>query len=152
MWPMVAALGPIAGDSSLMYFIDPEGWTQPIKYRNGTVFLNEDKYASTPTPYVARNKNPRIAVLTDNMTASGGEAAAITLKARDNTRFFGTATCGQTSSNRAYSQNDGASLVLAYASMADRAQHKYAGPLVPDETITDPAKLLQRAVTWLQTP
>ena len=35
--------------------------------------------------------------------------------------------------------------------MADRAKTKYGFALIPDEALSDPAQVVERAVAWLQT-
>ena len=40
---------------------------------------------------------------------------------------------------------------LAISTMADRAKTKYGFALIPDEALSDPAQVVERAVAWLQT-
>src|SRR5687768_10437707 len=55
---------------------------------------------STVSPaYTLRRSAPRVAVLSDNGIASSGEATLIAFRLRPNTRSFGQATCGLSTSN-----------------------------------------------------
>jgi hypothetical protein len=42
-------------------------------------------------------------------------------------------------------------LNLAISTMAGRAKTKYGIALMPDEALSDPAQVVERAVAWLQT-
>jgi len=91
-----------------------------------------------------------VAVLFDNLTASAGEATAVSFLGRPNTRSFGAATCGLSSGNRGYGLVGGATLALTVAVDADRLMRKYGGQIVPDESIADPNQVVTRAIEWLQ--
>ena len=119
MWPMIAGVGPIVGEGILGYFVDPVGVESVWEYPTGASFLDGAQYARVTTPYILRRQNPRVAVLTNNGVASSGEAVAIAFRQRPNTRSFGTATCGLSTSNRGYPLSDGAVLYLTTSVMAD---------------------------------
>ena len=40
---------------------------------------------------------------------------------------------------------------LAISTMVDRAKAMYGFALIPDEALSDPAQVVERAVAWLQT-
>jgi len=67
------------------------------------------------------------------------------------TRSFGAATCGLSTAIESYPISDGSTLNLAISTMADRAKTKYGFALMPDEVLTDPAQVVERAIAWLQT-
>ena len=92
MWPMVAGIGPLLADSLFGYFIDPDNSREPLVYRNGSSLLNGSVLATAQRPYVVRNRAARVAVLTEQLTASSGEAVAIAFQARPNTRTLGSAS------------------------------------------------------------
>jgi carboxyl-terminal processing protease len=150
MWPMVAGLGPIVGEGVLGHFIDPEGATSVWEYLDGASRIDGAAIQRVTTPYRLRRERPRVAVLIDNHVGSSGEATAITFKQRPDTRFFGTPTCGLSTANRGYMLSDGATLFLTVSVMADRERTPYGDQVMPDETITDPAQLVQRALAWLR--
>jgi C-terminal processing protease CtpA/Prc len=149
MWPMIAGLGPILGDNTLGFFVDPDGIESEWKYRAGLAILNNLTVQAVNNPYTLDNPDPRVAVLTDGRVASSGEAVAIAFKGRPDTRFFGTATCGLATANSEFNV-DGATLNLTTASIADRNRVIHGETLTPDEVITDNTQLVQRAIAWLR--
>jgi hypothetical protein len=74
----------------------------------------------------------------------------VAFKQRPNTRFFGTATCGLSNANSAYTLSDGAVLELNVATDADRTGAQYGGPVPPDSVITDTSAVVPAAVAWLR--
>jgi hypothetical protein len=89
-------------------------------------------------------------VLTDNAVASSGDATVIAFRQRADTRSFGTSTCGLSTSNHGFRMSDGATLLVTDSVMADRTRTKYGDSIQLDETVTDPAEAVQRAIAWLQ--
>ena len=97
-----------------------------------------------------------MAVLVGPRTASSGEVTAMAFIGRPAARLFGQPTGGYTTANRPYKLPDGAGLLLATMTEADRTHQLHLGPLVPDEVVpptapadgSDPA--LQAATTWLR--
>ena len=101
---------------------------------------------------------PPVAVLTDSLTASSGEAITIAFRARPGARSFGQPTFGVSTANAAFGLSDGAAIFLTVATMADRSGALYGGELVPDSLVlgtktgdrtTDAA--LDAAFDWLAT-
>lgn len=150
MWPMIAGLGPLLGDSLLGYFLLPVGQPVPWGYRDAGAWLAGLNIGPVTTSYALRQPAPRVAVLIDNRVASSGEATAIAFKARAGSRFFGTPTCGLSTANQNYDLNDGARLLLTVGVMADRARTKYGDSIAPDEVLPDSAQAVGRAIAWLQ--
>jgi carboxyl-terminal processing protease len=150
MWPMVAGVGPVLGEGVIGYFIDPTGAASNWEYRDGASWLGGGVQQRVDGPYRLRRDRPRVAVLTDNGIASSGEATVIAFRRRPDTRSFGVATCGLSTSNRGFTMSDGATLLLTVSVMADRTQAKYGDSIVPDEVVTDPSQVVQRALAWLQ--
>lgn len=162
MWPMIAGLGPILGESDdLGEFFTTSGhsvWT----YRDGVASEIEDtgKKAAYPrvdgTPYKMKD-TPAVAVLIDNWTGSSGEAVAIALRGRARTRFFGEHTQGASTTNEVFTLSDGASMWLTIGVDADRTGKQYLNGLNPDEMVkgsdqpvspeNDP--VVAHAVKWL---
>ena len=100
--------------------------------------------------YVLMTRAPRVAVLTDALVASSGEAVAVSFRGRPNTRSFGGATCGLSTANSGFRLSDGATLQLTTALMADRNRAAYGVPIVPDETVSSDGEVVQRAIAWLR--
>jgi hypothetical protein len=151
MWPMLAGIGPVLGEGIVGHFLDPDLHDNVWQYRDGTAWLDAIAIARVTSTYRLRLENPRVAVLIDNAVASSGEAIAISFKARPDTRFFGIATCGLSTANEGYTLRDGATLVLTVSTMADRAKNLYGDRVNPDESISETARTVQRAIEWLQT-
>jgi carboxyl-terminal processing protease len=150
MWPMVAGLGPILGESVIGYFIDPLGGEMNWEYRAGASWNAGFLIQRVTSPYRLRREQPRVAVLSDNRIASSGEASLIAFRQRANTRSFGQPTCGLSTANRTSTLSDGATLTLTVSTMADRIKTKYGESVPPDELIDDPSQVIQRAISWLQ--
>jgi len=162
MWPMIAGLGPVLGESdNLGEFFTTSGhsvWT----YRDGVASEVEDrgKKAAYPrvdvTPYRMKN-TPAVAVLIDNWTGSSGEAVAIAFRGRPRTRFFGEHTQGASTTNEVFKLTDGASIWLTVGVDADRTGTQYTNGLDADETVkgpdqpvsTDRDPVVMHAVKWL---
>jgi carboxyl-terminal processing protease len=150
MLPMITGLSPILGDGALVYFVDPTGAKVVWELRDGVAFINGNVVDQNQATYRIQNEAPRVAVLTDALTASAGEAVAIAFKGRSGTRSFGTPTCGASTANQAFPLSNGDMLILTGAVMADRTEKPYGGPVVPDEVIEDPATAVERAIEWLK--
>jgi hypothetical protein len=148
---MIAGLGPILGEDTVGFFINPAGFWSGWEYSGFASRVNGNVAQSVTNPYTLRTPGPKVAVLIDGRVASSGEAAAIAFKQRPNTRFFGTPTCGLSTANVTF-PIDGASLVLTVAKMADRTRFVYGDTLVPDEFISNVQDQLDRAITWLHEP
>jgi carboxyl-terminal processing protease len=150
MWPMVAGVGPVLGDGVAGYFVPPSGTATPWSYQGGSALSATSEIVRTSTPYVLMTRAPRVAVLTDVLVASSGEAVAVSFRGRPNSRSFGAATCGLSTANSPFRLSDGATLQLTTALMADRNRTPYGVPIVPDEAVSGDGEVVQRAIAWLR--
>ncbi|WP_026210784.1 S41 family peptidase, partial [Flexithrix dorotheae] len=100
-------------------------------------------------PYELIIPNPKVAVLLDNEVGSSGEAIAISFIGRDDTKSFGTATCGLSTANTAFKLSDNSTLYLATAFMADRNLNLFGNQIIPDEE-ANAQNILQKAVEWIE--
>lgn len=150
MWPMLAGVGPVLGEGLVGHFIDPDGMVTTWEYWDGASLINTLPVVRVNPPYRLRTGNPRVAVLIDNGIASSGEATAIAFKARPDTRFFGTATCGLSTANVSYTLSDGAVLILTVSTMADRTKALYGDAVTPDEVFAAQDGVVDRAIEWLR--
>lgn len=73
---------------------------------------------------------------------------AVAFVGRENTRSFGSPTCGASTGNNTIKLSDGSVLILTVSYMADRNQKVYGIPVEPDEVVA-PKEVVQRAVEWL---
>ncbi len=109
----------------------------------GTVAVTE-----VSDPYELINKDAKLAVIISGNTASSGEAVAISLIGRTNTRFFGEPTCGVSTANQRFELDNGNAFFLTTAVMADRSKRQYAAGIEPDESFTGSLELQERVIQW----
>ncbi|MFJ5213668.1 S41 family peptidase [Streptomyces sp. NPDC088354] len=158
MDPMIAAVAPLFGNGRLGRFVAPNGdayhsWSWAI--RGGQLHREFPGSSQAETfgtsPYELSRPVPPVAVLTDNSTASAGEATAISFRGRPYTRSFGSPTAGVPSGNITFTLSDGAHLAITSVAEADRTGHRYDPdtPLAPDQ-LTQPEEAEAAATAWLQ--
>lgn len=135
MWPMLSALSAFLGEGVVGSVVDARGQSTPWRIRT-------DDASRTDLSGV------RIAVLTGARTASSGEAVATAFRARPQTRSFGAATAGLSTSNRTFDLPGARRLFLTSGRFVDRAGRIYGGPIVPDEVVSDSA-VMDAALRWL---
>jgi carboxyl-terminal processing protease len=148
MWPMLVAIGPILGEGILGYFYYPNGTSTAWSYKDGQAFDENGTWSQSKNPYQIIAKNPYVAVLTDNETASSGEAVTIAFKGRKNTKSFGAPTFGVSTGNRSHTLSDGSRINLTESVFADRNKTKYGSSVVPDVQCPENETLIQ-AINWL---
>jgi hypothetical protein len=85
----------------------------------------------------------------DNGIASSGEVMAISFIGRENTRSFGSPTCGLSTANSSYNLSGNCKLILTVADLADRNKKSYGFPINPDQTSNNQT-IIQDAVEWLE--
>jgi carboxyl-terminal processing protease len=162
MWPMLIGVGPLLGAVSVGSFVDADGGVLGWWYENGLAGASPAGYRSTylgmsRAPYTLRVPNPAIALLTDSLTASSGEAIAVAFRGRPQTRSFGGATYGVPTANLGFWLADRALLVVMNSLDADRTGKQYDDRIPPDVVIpqtggpaTDDATVIA-ATSWLAT-
>jgi C-terminal processing protease CtpA/Prc len=152
MWPMVAGVAPVLGEGIAGYFMPPVGSPTDWSVRGSAALNGSSEIVRTSSPYTLLMPGlPRVAVLTDNLVASSGEAVVVSFRARPNTRSFGSMTCGVSTANSGFRLSDGSTLQLTVALMADRTRTAYGVQIVPDETVDGIGDaVVQRAIAWLR--
>ena len=154
-WPMIAGIGPILGEGIATYAIHPDKKKDSSGYRNGRAYENADTIIRLLHPYNLCHQNPFVAVLTNQKTASSGEAVALSFKNRPRAKSFGEATMGLTTGNEMYKLSDGALLFVAIVKGVDRLGNVYGGKILPDMFIMNDKnstedKVLNEAIKWLK--
>lgn len=156
MWPMIAGVGPILGQGTVGYFVDPDSTRKPWIYAEGRAGVDEVVINGASGTYDLASPRSHVAVLTDTLTASSGEAVAVAFRGRDDVRSFGQSTWGVSTANAPFLLGDGAVIFLTVSTMADRTDTVYGDELVPDEAIVggktgDPQsdQVLGAALRWL---
>jgi carboxyl-terminal processing protease len=148
MAPMLLGLMPVLGEGTLGYAAYPDGKMAEWQYAAGKLSFGNDTVVNTAV-YRLKKQNPYVAVLTDTLTASSGEAVAVAFKGRARTRSFGKPTYGVSTSNQGFTLSDGSRMLLTVAVFADRDKKKYGVPVLPDVDVS-PDVALQHAIGWLQ--
>ena len=148
MWPMLAGIGPILGEGVAGYFIDPDGNQESWSYLDGASKITNAIVTQLNNPYEVIVANPKVAVLLDNGVASSGEVIAICFIGRENTKSFGSPTCGLSTANQSFPLSDGSSLNLTVAHLADRNKNTFGNAILPDQASTN-EKIIQDAITWI---
>ncbi|WP_373523304.1 S41 family peptidase [Aquiflexum sp.] len=149
MWPALAGIGPILGEGIAGYFIDPNDKQTSWGYSNGASVVNQTRVVQLLNPYELINPNPKVAVLYDKGIASSGEAIAIFFIGRDNTKSFGTPTCGLSTSNSGFNLSNNATLYLTVSYMADRKKQIYGLPVAPDMESFNQT-IIQQAIEYIE--
>ena len=132
MWPMVTGVGPILGEGIFGFFIDPDSVTLSWRYEAGASWIGDAFVLGVTGPYTLRSPDPPVAVLTDVLVASSGEATVIAFRGRPNARSFGQPTRGLSTANASFQLSDGALLILTVSTMADRTGRLYGTRVAPD--------------------
>lgn len=152
MWAMLAGVGPVLGEGQLGVFVYADGHSQPWAYREGQALLEGQVLLAVPSPWVLSTSLPPVAVLTDGMTVSSGEALALAFRGCPGTRSFGQPTAGYSSAIENYYLDDGSMLGLTVAVFGDRDGVSFSGgPVPPDEIVALAAggDVPVEAVNWL---
>jgi carboxyl-terminal processing protease len=162
MWPMLTGIGPLLGEGDRLGEFFNTGGHSVWRYRDGVASEVGDDGKADPYPPVAGSPykvvgTPHVAVLIDGGTGSSGEAVAIALRGRPNTRFFGEHTQGASTVNEVFALSDGAAMWLTIGVDADRTGKQYIDGFAPDEAIRGGDKalpdaqdpVLQAALRWL---
>jgi hypothetical protein len=164
MWPMLAGIGPLVGESDRLGGFLTLDSRSDWSYRKGVAAeIENGKRNAYPAVAGAPYKlaaAPRIAVLIDRRTGSSGEAVAIAFRGRPDTRFFGEHTEGESTANRDIALSDGAVIWLTVGVDTDRTGRQYLNGFDPDEMVPGGEQILpddqdpavQAAFRWLSRP
>jgi carboxyl-terminal processing protease len=165
MWPMLVGVGPILGDGPLGSFVNASGAKVEWYYDNGaagTFAAGGPRSVAAAVsagraPYALKRPNPPVAVLTDSLTASSGEAITVAFRGRPATRSFGGATIGVPTANAGFRLPDNAFLLIMVSLDADRLGRQYDTRIPPDVAIPQTARpawddaTVAAATAWLAT-
>ena len=149
MWPMLVGVGPVLGEDTVGYFFDSNTTKTAWRYEKGQALADGDIEAETANYYTLKSTNPVVAVLTDTLTASSGEAVAVAFRGRKHTRSFGAGTCGVSTGRSRFYLSDGSVLLLTTAVFADRRLVRYGHSIAPDEP-RKPAEVVPQAIRWIR--
>ncbi len=157
MYPMMQGIADLIGNGVIGYVVDRNGrklstWT----IRDSDFYYDEYRAVDLESGCMPA-KDPKIAVVISQYTASSGEAVAVAFKGRPNTRFFGLDTAGLVTVTD-WTQLGGdliASISTGYYS--DRKSTVYQTYVSPDEKIDfqigadmNNDEILNTAIRWLR--
>ena len=137
MYPMIAAVHRFLPDDDLLRFRNRKG-SLPVSNEYVLNVVGIARHARIDCP---------VAILTNELTASSGEATLLCFRGLPNVRVFGAPTAGYASSNVPYPMPDGSKLVLTVGSDVARTGEEFCDdPIAPDSLTSTP---LEDAIDWL---
>lgn len=138
MYPMIAAIHRFLPDDSILRF----------KTRKFTMPITKDFVLRSVGLEAQPALDCPVALLTDEWTASSGEAVLLCFRGLEKARTFGGATAGYASANEPYPMPDGSQLVLTTGcDMARTGEIFCDDPIAPDVTTDQP---LEEATKWIK--
>ena len=138
MYPMTASVHRFIGDGENMLRFRSRKRTQaiPLSYVLRIQGVEERPLYDCP-----------VALLTDSLTASSGEALLICFRGLDNVRTFGGSTAGYASANVPIPMSDGSHLVITTSCDMARTDEVFCDdPIAPDVFTETP---LDDALAWI---
>lgn len=138
MYPMIASVHRFIADGDNML---------RFRTRKRTSWMLLSYVCSGAGISMKSHINCPVAILTDNMTASSGEATLLCFRGLSNCRTFGSPTAGYASSNMPYPMPDGSSLVLTTGCDVARTNEVFCDdPIIPDVLTVTPQ---EDALDWI---
>ena len=144
MGPMATAVSSLLPDGELVYY-HYRSYDIPVTLKNGVV---SNAGTGGKSLYPDEKLDIPVAILTDDMTASSGEALTLCFRGLENTRTFGAPTAGYTSVNMLYNMYDGAQMYLTVAFDKARTGEIFKETPIEPDVITDSP--LEAALEWLR--
>ena len=138
MYPMIAAIHRFLPDDNILRF----------KTRKFTMPVMKDMVLRNVGLSARPALDCPVALLTDDKTASSGEATLLCFRGLEKARTFGAPTAGYASANAPYPMPDGSQLILTTGcDMARTGEIFCDDPIAPDVTTDNP---LEDALRWLR--
>lgn len=144
MGPMATAVSSLLPDGELVYY-HYRSYDIPVTLKNGVV---SNAGTGGKSLYPEEKLNVPVAILTDDMTASSGEALTLCFRGLERTRTFGAPTAGYTSVNMLYNMYDGAQMYLTVAFDKARTGEIFKETSIEPDVATDSP--LEAALEWLR--
>ena len=144
MGPMATAVSSLLPDGELMYY-HYRSYDVPVTLKDGVI---SNAGTGGKSLYPDEKLKVPVAILTDDMTASSGEALTLCFRGLENVKTFGAPTAGYTSVNMLYSLYDGAQMYLTVAFDKARTGEIFKETSIePDVATVSP---LEAALEWLR--
>lgn len=144
MGPMATAVSSLLPDGELMYYYY-RSYDVPVTLKDGVI---SNAGTGGKSLYPDEKLKVPVAILTDGMTASSGEALTLCFRGLENVKTFGTPTAGYTSVNMLYSLYDGAQMYLTVAFDKARTGEIFKETSIEPDVATDSP--LEAALEWLR--
>ena len=141
MYPMIAAIHRFLPDDVFLKF--------KMRRRFQSVMpINKEFVAKVVGIDIEPRINCPVAILTDDATASSGEAVLLSFRGLDNVRVFGSPTAGYASANESIIFYNGSILALTVSCDIARTGEVFCeDPIVPDIYTNSPE---EDAMSWLK--
>ena len=142
MGPMITAVSPLLPDGIVLKFKSRKR-TTPIGLKNLTYTYNivPDNFGKFPS-------STPVAILTNGMTGSSGEATLLCFRGLDNTRTFGSPSAGYASGNVTHTLSDGYRFAITRSCDVARTGEIFCDdPIEPDVATETP---LEDAIGWIE--
>lgn len=141
MYPMIASVHRFLPDDIFLKF--------KMRRRFRSVMpINKEFVANLVGIEIESRINCPVAILTDEETASSGEAVLLCFRGLDNVRFFGSPTAGYASANESIILDNGSILALTVSCDIARTGEIFCDdPIVPDVETESPE---EDALLWLK--
>ena len=144
MGPMATAVSSLLPDGELMYY-HYRSYDVPVTLKDGVI---SNAGTGGKSLYPDEKLKVPVAILTDDMTASSGEALTLCFRGLENVKTFGAPTAGYTSVNMPYSLYDGAQMYLTVAFDKARTGEIFKETSIEPDVATDSP--LEAALEWLR--
>lgn len=144
MGSMATAVSSLLPDGELMYY-HYRSYDVPVTLKDGVI---SNAGTGGKSLYPDEKLKVPVAILTDGMTASSGEALTLCFRGLENVKTFGTPTAGYTSVNMLYSLYDGAQMYLTVAFDKARTGEIFKETSIEPDVATDSP--LEAALEWLR--
>ena len=139
MYPMISAVHRFLPDDDILRF----------RSRKRTVWIQLPFVLQGTGVSQAAAIDCPVAILTNDMTASSGEATLLTFRGLGNVSTFGAPTAGYASANTPFKMPDGSQLVLTTGCDVARTGEVFCDdPIAPDVLTDSP---MEDALAWLRT-
>ena len=144
MGPMATAVSSLLPDGELMYY-HYRSYDVPVTLKDGVI---SNAGTGGKSLYPDEKLKVPVAILTDDMTASSGEALTLCFRGLENVKTFGAPTAGYTSVNMLYSLYDGAQMYLTVAFDKAHTGEIFKETSIEPDVATDSP--LEAALEWLR--
>lgn len=143
-------ISPLFQDSILGYTLDNKGKFQQVTCHDNTFCVDGRIIRSIDYDFSLKNRNRKVAVLINGITASCGERVALALRNHaGNAKIFGQSSKGlQTGLMKIDLQPSGAAFLLSVEYNCDIDKNIIMGPVIPD-VVCSSDESFDNAIEWI---